>query len=363
MELGYGVIGLGRISSRHIDAIDRLVEGCVVAVADANLGKAGAVAAERGGEISAYADYRELLTDKRVEVAVVLVPTHLHAEVSVAAMDSGRHVICEKAMAPSVAECQAMIAARDRNGVKLMIAHSTRFQPQQLTARQLVDTGAIGEVIACDAHFTADATQEGEVPRDFWRFQAGAAGHGYVVNFGCHYIDAARAMTGADPVAVQGFVGNRFSRGVIPEDHYAITALCDTGALITITQHGYLQRYGVRSNGYVIFGTTGALEVTGHAGGVLVQAAGEEPREVAPDPALRGESAWDREHQGFFASIRDDSPEPVTGEDAMRNIEWASAAYLSSERGCRLELPLTGDDLAYRGPMLESTLPEMLGED
>lgn len=363
MELGYGVIGLGRISARHIDAIERVAGGRVVAVADANLDKARAVAEARAGEISPYADYQGLLADERVDVAVVLVPTHLHAEVSIAAMDSGRHVICEKAMAPSVAECQAMIAARDRNGVKLMIAHSTRFQPAQLTARRLVEAGAVGAVIACDAHFTADATQEGQVPRDFWRFKAGAAGHGYVVNFGCHYIDAARAMTGADPVAVQAFVGNRFSRGVIPEDHYAITARCDTGALITITQHGYLERYGVRSNGYVIFGTTGALEITGHCAGVLVQAAGAEPREVAPDPALRGESAWDREHQGFFACIRDDTPEPVTGEDAMRNIEWASAAYLSSERGCRIDLPLTGDDLAYRGPMLEVTLPEMLGED
>ncbi len=357
MSLGYGVIGLGRISGRHIDSIERLEGGRLAAVADANEEKAQRVATAREGEIAAYTDYRGLLADPGVEVAVVLVPTHLHREVSVAAMDAGRHVICEKAMAPSVADCMAMIEARDRNGVKLMIAHSTRFQPQALTARRLVEEGAIGRVIACDAHFTAGATQPGEVPEDFWRFKAGAAGHGYVVNFGCHYIDTARAITGADPVAVSGHVGNRFSQGVIPEDHYVIAALCEPDVTITIAQYGTLATYRTPSSGYVIFGTTGMIEATGHAGGVLLSAAGDETREVAPDPALRAETAWDREHRGFHRSIIDDVPEPVTGEDAMKNIEWATAAYLSSERGCRVDLPLCEEDCAYCGPCLEETLP------
>jgi len=357
MALGYGVIGLGRISGRHIDSIERLEGGRVTAVADANEEKAQRVAAAREGEIAGYTDYRELLADPRVDVAVVLVPTHLHREVSVAAMDAGRHVICEKAMAPSVADCVAMIEARDRNAVKLMIAHSTRFQPQPLTARRLVEEGAIGRVIACDAHFIAGATQPGEVPEDFWRFKAGAAGHGYVVNFGCHYIDTARAITGADPVAVSGHVGNRFSQGVIPEDHYVIAALCEPDVTITIAQYGTLATYRTPSSGYVIFGTTGMIEATGHTGGVLLSAAGEETREVAPDRALRAESAWDREHQGLYRSIIDDAREPVTGEDAMRNIEWATAAYLSSERGCRVALPLCEEDCAYCGPCLEETLP------
>ncbi len=357
MHLGYGVIGLGRISARHLDAIERLDGGRVVAVADANEEKAREVAATRPGEISAYADYRELLADPNVAVAVVLVPTHLHCEVSVAAMDAGKHVMCEKAMAPGVADCLAMIEARDRNAVKLMIAHSTRFQPQSLTARRLVEEGAIGRVIACDAHFTAGATQPGEVPPDFWRFKAGAAGHGYVVNFGCHYIDTARYMTGGDPVTVTGQVGNRFSQGIIPEDHYVITAQCEPDLTITIAQYGTLATYRTPSSGYVIFGTTGMIEATGHVSGVLLATADEEPHAIAPEPHLLEHTAWDRQHQGFYRSIMDDAPEPVTGEDAMKNIEWAAAAYLSSQRGHRIDLPLSEEDRAYRGPRLEETLP------
>ncbi len=363
MELGYGIIGLGRISGRHLDAIERLKGARIVAVADADEEKAQAVAAMREGRVRAHVDYHDLLADEGVDVAVVLVPTHLHREVAVAAMDAGKHVICEKAMAPSVADCLAMIEARDRNGVKLMIAHSTRFQPQFITARRLIEDGAIGEVLGCDAHFTADATQPDQVPRDFWRFKAGAAGHGYVVNFGCHYIDTARAMTGADPIAVLGHVGNRFSEGVIPEDHYAITAVCEDDVTITISQYGTLERYRTPTNGYVVFGSIGAIEAFDSTSRRVLLVTEDKVREVPVEQELLGETAWDRQHRGFYHSIIEDTPEPVTGEDAMKNIEWAIAGYLSSRRGCRVDLPLSEEDRTYCGPRLERTLPPAEGEE
>ncbi len=356
-QLGYGVIGLGRISARHIEAIDRLEGGRLAAIADTNTEKAEAIAAQHPDGPAADFDYRELLADPAVDVAVVLVPTHLHRTVSVAAMDTGRHVICEKAMAPSVRQCLDMIEARDRNGVKLMIAHSTRFQAPFVTARRMIADGAIGQVLGIDAHFTAGATQSDEVPQDFWRFKAGAAGHGYVVNFGCHYIDASRAMIGADPVSVSGHVGNRFSRGVIPEDHYVITALCDDGSTISIAQYGTLKAYRTPTAGYAIFGTEGMMEAYWRPDRLMISRAGEDVRQVELDRALYEAGPWVREHEGFYACIVDDTVEPVTGEDAMRNIEWASAAYLSSERRCWVDIPLCEDDCDYCGPCLDETLP------
>ncbi len=360
-QLGYGVIGLGRISARHIQAIDALEGGRVVAVADTNEDKAREVAANHGAR--AYTHYEDLLADEDVDVAVVLVPTHLHRDVSVAAADAGKHVICEKAMAPSVNECLDMIAARDRNGVKLMIAHSTRFQPPFITARRAIEQGVIGQVVGLDAHFIAQATQPDEVPGDFWRFKSGAAGHGYVVNFGCHYIDTARYMTGADPVSVSGHIGNRFSEGVIPEDHYAITALCEQtdqtccpDITITISQYGILENFRSNDLGYAIFGTRGMIKATWRPDRLLICEAGEEPREVDFDPDLLNMGAWDREHRGFYNCIVEDTPEPVTGEDAMKNIEWAVAAYLSSQRRCWVDLPLCEEDCAYCGPCLTEDL-------
>ena len=357
MQLGYGVIGLGRICARHIEAIDRLEGGRVAALADTNVEKAQRLAAEHADSPAVYSDYHDLLADANVDVAVVLVPTHLHRDVSVAAMDAGKHVLCEKAMAPSVRQCMDMIEARDRNGVKLMIGHSTRFRAPFITARKLIEDGAIGEPLGIDGHFVAGATQPGNVPQDFWRFKAGAAGHGYVVNFGCHYIDTSRMVLGADPVSVSGHVGNRFSQGVIPEDHYVITALCEGDKTISLAQYGTLESYRVPTNGYAIFGTEGLIEAYWRPDRLLLSAAGEETRPIEVDPALHEAGAWGREHDGFYACIVDDTEEPVTGEDAMRNIEWATAAYLSSERRCWVDLPLCEEDCEYCGPCLEETLP------
>ncbi len=355
--LGYGVIGLGRIGARHIRAISRLPQGRLVAVADTNAEKAHATAAEQPESCTAYQDHREMLEDEDIDVAVVLVPTHLHRDVSVDAMDAGKHVICEKAMAPSVRECMDMIEARDRNGVKLMIAHSTRFRAPFVVARELIEDGAIGEVIGTDGHFCARATQEDDVPGDFWRFKEGAAGHGYVINFGCHHIDAVRAMTGAEPISVSGHVGNRFSEGVIPEDHYTITALCDNDMTISIAQYGSLERYTMRSAGHAIFGTHGMIEAYWRPGRVILIQPDREPQEVEVPEETGDTDPWVIEHRGFHHSIVEDTVEPVTGEDAMRNIEWAIAGYLSSERRCWVDIPLSEEDCECRGPSLLETLP------
>ncbi len=157
-ELGYAVAGLGRVSARHMTAVGEMEGTRLVAVADANIEKAQAVTANHSDCPAAHADWRELVADGGVDVLVVCVPTQLHAEVAVAAMDAGKHVLCEKPMAPSPAQCREMIAARDRAGVKLMIGQSTRFQPAYVMARRLVERGEIGTPVALQAQFAVSAT-------------------------------------------------------------------------------------------------------------------------------------------------------------------------------------------------------------
>ncbi len=157
-ELGYAVAGLGRVAARHMNAVGEMEGTRLVAVADANIEKAQAVAADHPDSPAAHADWRERVADDDVDVLVVCVPTQLHAEVAVAGIDAGKHVLCEKPMAPSVRECREMIAARDRNGVKLMIGQSTRFQPAYAMAARLVERGEIGTPVALQAQFAVSAT-------------------------------------------------------------------------------------------------------------------------------------------------------------------------------------------------------------
>jgi len=356
-QLGYGVIGLGRVSARHVTAVTAMNGTRLAAVADANEDKAREVAGQHPDNPAALGDWRELVTRDDVDVVVVCVPTQFHRDVAVAAAGAGKHVLCEKPMAPSPAHCREMIAARDSAGIKLMVGQSTRFQPAYAMARRLVERGDIGQPVAAQAQFVVGATQPDGVPQDFWRFKAGAMGHGYVLNFGCHYIDTARAIVGADPVSVTARVGNRFSEGIIPEDHFVILAQCAPDIDITVSVYGVPEAAPACSSGYSIFGTEGGIEARTPGAPPRLCRTGQEPVAVQIDEDLLQGDAWERYHRAFAASIRDDTPEPVTGEDGMLNVEWGLAGYLAGERRCWVDLPLCSEDCEFCGPCLDETIP------
>ncbi len=369
-ERGYGLIACGRIVRSHIDAIAEIDGARVVAVADTNAEKA-AQACERcddltppaplsvpdeGGGVAVYEDYRELLADPAVDVVVVMVPTQMHPEVTVAALEAGKHVYCEKAMAASIAGCREMIDARDRTEKLLMVGQSTRFRPPFAMARRLIEAGEVGEVVAIDGAFSGPANTPEQGATDSWRYCAQSAGNGHIINFGCHYVDTARFLCAQDPVSVSATVRNRFSPGMIQEDQFSVIAECDGGALITIAMYCAPEPVGPGHEGLTVFGTEGAIEALWRPDRVILSKRGEQAREVEIDEDLR-ESYWTRIHREFRAAIEGGGPVPVTGEDAMRNVEWGLAAYLSSERREWVDLPLPDELAEYSGPRLEETIP------
>jgi len=151
-----GIIGLGGIAGAHIPAYETLPNARLVARCDRNparaAGTAGGVtinlgAGETGtGAARVYTDYRELLRDPEVEAVDICLPTDLHPEVAIAALEAGKHVLCEKPMALTVAECDRMIAAANASGRILMIAHCIRFWPEYIVLKELVDGGQYGKV-------------------------------------------------------------------------------------------------------------------------------------------------------------------------------------------------------------------------
>lgn len=363
--LGYGVVGCGRVSGRHMSSAEQIEGAQLVAIADANIEKARQVSSQRPSKPTAYQDYRDLIADDAVEVVVICVPTQMHAEVAIAAAQAGKHIYCEKAMAPTVKQCRDMIAAADQAGVKLMIGQSTRFNAPYAQARRVIEAGHIGEVIAVDGAFVNTATQPDNVPADFWRFKPGAQGHGYVVNFGCHYMDTARYLCADDPKQVSAYIANRFSVGQIPEDQWVITSICEGEAgrggegqiIVTIGLYGTPNRVSVPNNGFTVYGTEGVLLAYGHSGSLTLTDASGQAGPVRIDDDLMAEDTWPRMHRAFRQCIEDDSTPPVTGYDGMINVEWAMAAYLSHERRAWMDLPLGPEFYEYGGPRLYEEVP------
>jgi predicted dehydrogenase len=158
-KLRFGVCGMGFMGRGHFDRIRRNTRAEVVAVCDqdesrrrgerqeglGNLDYGDDMGASMEG-IRGYATWQELVADAEIDAVVVTLPTSLHAEVTVAALESGKHVLCEKPMGLRAADCDEMIRAQEASGRTLMVAQCIRFWPQYEKIQQLVGEGRIGDV-------------------------------------------------------------------------------------------------------------------------------------------------------------------------------------------------------------------------
>lgn len=154
-----GMIGMGGIAGCHLNAYEKLAgKAQIVACCDNILERANGTA-ERAAinngygagttklQVKAYTDYRELLADPTIEAVDICLPTYLHAEVSIAALQAGKHVMSEKPMALTVEDCDRMVAAAQETGRILMIGQCIRFWPEYLCLKEIVDSGKYGKVL------------------------------------------------------------------------------------------------------------------------------------------------------------------------------------------------------------------------
>jgi predicted dehydrogenase len=161
-------------------------------------GGATAAAAERLGWSAAETDWRRLLERDDVDLVDICTPGDSHAEIAVAALDAGKHVLCEKPLANSVAEGEVMLAAAARaaaRGVRSMVGYNYRRVPALALARQLVAGGRIGEIRHVRAQYLQDWIVDPQFPL-VWRLQRDRAGSGALGDIGAHVIDAAQYVSG-----------------------------------------------------------------------------------------------------------------------------------------------------------------------
>lgn len=152
-KIRWGIVGLGRIAKLFAEDLRLVKEGELVAVASSSLERAKDFA-ETFGAQTFYGDYESMFQDENVDIVYVATLHHTHTSVSIAAMNHGKHVLCEKPVAINTAETQDMIEAARQNQVFFMEAFWTRFNPSILKIKELVDEGQIGPLRYINAEFT-----------------------------------------------------------------------------------------------------------------------------------------------------------------------------------------------------------------
>ncbi len=195
----WGILSAGRIARRFAGALAASPTEQAVAIAARDAERATAFAAEFG-ILRAYSNYTALLADPEVEAVYIALPNSLHAEWSIAALQAGKHVLCEKPMATTLADGLAMVAAAQANRRLLMEAFMYRFHPQTITVQRLLAEGVIGEVQQVRGSFA------------FWLDDAAnirldpALGGGALYDIGCYPLSYARMAFGSHPRLASAFI-------------------------------------------------------------------------------------------------------------------------------------------------------------
>ncbi|MEN5075285.1 Gfo/Idh/MocA family oxidoreductase [Isoptericola cucumis] len=212
--LGVGMVGYSFMGAAHSQAwrtaprfFDLPLAPRMRVVAGRNADSVRA-AAERLGWDESVTSWQELIARDDVDLVDVCTPGDTHAEIAVAALQAGKHVLCEKPLANSVAEAEAMVAAAERaaaNGVQAMVGFTYRRVPAIQLARRLVADGRIGQVRHVRAQYLQDWLADPQAPLS-WRLDKSKAGSGALGDIGAHVVDLAQFITGEQLVGVNGLL-------------------------------------------------------------------------------------------------------------------------------------------------------------
>ena len=353
-RLRIGVIGTGTIAnSAHLPAIVQLRDELeLVAVADVRPDVVQDVA-KRFGAQHAYTDYHELLARPDIDMVDICTPEFLHREQVVAAAQAGKHIHCEKPMASSVAECDAMIAATRAAGVKLMIGHSRRFTRRYQLIREAIAHGEIGEVRLVRENerrsFVRTPPRPGRV--DHWSPEGGRPWlaspqytFGAAMTNAVHETDLARWFAGQDAASVYAAEHVNDPESEVP-DFITYTITFRNGAVGAAEVVNTLPAQYPYYHMMEVFGTEGMIRATDPPMSPLeVWRAGQMTFPLNVRTFLSVPDAYVGELAAFARAVREDEPVPLDPWNARQALAISAAAVESSRTGRPVSLP---DD---RGP-------------
>lgn len=265
MKVKVGIIGCGKIAQvRHIPEYTSNPDVCLYGLFDLNKERAAQLAEKYG--CKAYDSYEELLADPGIDAVSVCVANNVHAEISIAAMKAGKHVLCEKPMAVTLEECEEMVKTAKETGKYLMIGQNQRLAKAHRKAKQLIAEGAIGKVLTFRTIFGHGGPETWSVDpgKDTWFFDKTRAAMGAMADLGIHKTDLIQYITGQKVVetkAVLTTLDKRYGNGdLIGVDDNAICIYTlEDGAVGTMTASWTY--YAAEDNTTVIYGTKGMLRL------------------------------------------------------------------------------------------------------
>ena len=251
--MNIAVVGTGIIGASHLQAIEQSKHFTLCAVCDINIEAAESYAQKYG--VPYFSNYQDIPYKTNAEAVILNLPHWLHCEASIFFLERGIHVLVEKPMANTKAECDRMIDAAVRSGKKLAVGHLQRFFQANRYVKKLVQNMVLGDLCMITEYRSIDYFLPS---RPKWFLDKAMSGGGIVMNYGAHALDKVFYITDSRPVSIHALCGN-ISNNASIEGHAQILVKLANNVPVSITFSGYA------NTGYetVYYFTKGALKVVG----------------------------------------------------------------------------------------------------
>lgn len=351
MPHGFGIIGCGMISRFHAHAIEDLKGAKLVGCFDSFAQSADRLAAETG--CKAYHRLDDLLADDKIDIVTIGTPSGAHMEPAVAAAKAGKHVIVEKPLEITLKRCDAIIAACQKNRVKLSAIFPSRFHDVCRDLKRAVDSGRFGKLTLGDAYvkwFRTQAYYDSGAWRGTWQLDGGGA----LMNQAIHSVDLLTWLMGP-VVEVRAQTATLAHERIAVEDTAVANLRFASGALGVIEAStaafpGYLKRIEINgSEGSAVLEEEDLVRwdfAKSQKRDELVREQMLKRRSTgggAADPSAIGHHGHARQFADVIKAIRTDGRPAVDGAEGRRSVEIILAIYKSAETGRPVSLPLASD--------------------
>jgi predicted dehydrogenase len=328
-KLGVALVGIGKLAQGQLlPALNKTTACRLTALVSGHADKARKVAAEHGlseKSIYSYETFDRLADNPDVDIVYVVLPNAMHAEYTIRAARAGKHVYCEKPMAISVRECEEMIAACQKARRMLGVGYRLHFEPHNLEVARIARTKELGAIKVIDA---AGCTMVGDPHQ--WRLDKKLSGGGSLVDIGIYALQAARYISGEEPVSVtarQTVTDPVKFKGV--DETMLFSLGFPSGAVANcISSYAiFLNRFAVAAE-KGRFGVDPALNYHGIRGF----------RSDDKPLAFPEIDQFAAEIDDFATCVRTGQPTRVPGEEGLRDVRILEAIYRAADTGREIKL-------------------------
>ena len=342
---GIGIIGCGKIAQvRHIPEYAANPDAKLLGFYDINLERAKELADQYGG--TAYETVEQLLANPEIAAVSVCAANFAHAELTIAALNAGKHVLCEKPMATTLAECEAMVEAAKKNGKYLMIGHNQRLAKAHATAKELIDGGLIGDIVTFRTTFGHGGPETWSVDPGLntWFFDKKRAAMGAMADLGIHKTDLIHFLTSQQVIRTTARVTTLDKKdangNLISVDDNAVCIYeMSGGAFGTMTASWTY--YGAEDNSTILYGTKGIMRIyddPAHSIKVTLADGTERFYDVEAIQTNDNQTASGVINLWMECLTKEQAPE-ISGESALAAMRAVFASIESSETGKSVEIP------------------------